>query len=62
MTDDQFERLLKAIGRATEAHIVMAQTVTRLADECVTLATLLADPDGEADTGRDMAGRPIETN
>jgi hypothetical protein len=62
MTDEQFERLLKAIDRNTEAQIVVGQTIIRLADETVTLATLIADPDGEAGTGRDMAGRPIETN
>lgn len=61
MTDDQFERLIEAINRNTETQAVVAEAMVKLADECVTLATMLADPDAGADPGQefDMAGRPI---
>jgi hypothetical protein len=59
MNDIQFERLIMAINRNTDAQIQVAQQVLKLADECVQLATLLADPEGEAPAQVDMAGRPI---
>lgn len=69
MDSTQFDRLIAAIERNTEAQVSVAQAhlasteaTHRLADECVTLATMLADPQGEAAEGThalDMAGRPI---
>jgi hypothetical protein len=56
----QFADLLKAIDRNTDAQLEHAKAVHRLADECVTLATMLADVDPEdAPPDVDMAGRPI---
>jgi hypothetical protein len=56
----QFEQLLAAINRNTDAQLEHAKAVHRLADECVTLATMLADVDPEdAPPAVDMAGRPI---
>jgi hypothetical protein len=56
----QFADLLKAIDRNTDAQLEHAKAVHRLADECVTLATMLADVDPEdAPPAVDMAGRPI---
>lgn len=65
MDADQFERLLTAIGRNTDAQIEVAKGIHRLADECVTLATLLVDPEEAVDPdspGTDMAGRPIKVS
>jgi hypothetical protein len=56
----QFAQLLQAINRNTDAQLEHAKAVHRLADECVTLATMLADVDPEdAPPAVDMAGRPI---
>lgn len=71
MTEQQFERLLQAIERNTAAvekmsstHVALAHEVGTLSDECVNLAALLVDPDGEAAADAapavDMAGRPIK--
>lgn len=60
MHTGQFEKLLAAIDRNTDAQIEHAKAVHRLADECVTLATMLADVDPEdAPPAVDMAGRAI---
>lgn len=60
------EALLAALDRNTEAVLMLAQAVGmqaeatfKLADECVTLGTMLADPEGDAPPLTDMAGRPI---
>lgn len=67
----QLSELLAAINRNTDAQIEMAKAIReqgqeqaaavhRLADECVTLATMLADIDPEdAPPQVDMAGRAI---
>lgn len=56
----QMKELLDAINRNTDAQLEHAKAVHRLADECVTLATMVADVDpDEAPAAVDMAGRPI---
>ena len=69
MDATQFDRLIAAIERNTEAQIVVGKAhvaatdaMNRLADECVQLATMLVDPDDGADPGSlgvDMSGKPI---
>jgi hypothetical protein len=70
MDAGQLDRLVAAIERNTEAQIEVAkatvagnQVMQALADECVQLATMLADPEGSAPDSAaqtDMSGRPIE--
>jgi hypothetical protein len=56
----QLEQLLAAINRNTDAQIEHAKAVHRLADECVQLATMLADVDPEdVPPDVDLAGRPL---
>ena len=59
MLAGQLLQLLEAINRNTDAQLEHAKAVHRLADECVTLATMLVDPEDEAPPAVDMAGRPI---
>lgn len=60
MDAGQFDQLLAAINRNTDAQIAHAQAVHRLADEVVNLVTMEQGEDGERAPAVDMAGRPID--
>lgn len=62
MHTGQFDALLQAINRNTDAQVEHAKAVHRLADECVQLATMLAEPGEEEAEATDMAGNPIRAS